>query len=211
MILFLCVSVILGVKKPLEVLNNSKIVVADDVAVVLPITIIASDAPTISVTGVVVFPTSVDDVNLTTLFVVPAKMYEVPEDPSVPLDPEVPDVPVVPLVPSVPEVPLVPVVPEVPLVPSVPEVPLVPSVPEVPDVPEDPDVPSNPLVPDVPSIPEVPDVPDVPDEPDVPLEPDVPDEPSPPAAPSKLVDQLEYVPDPFISNTYSVNSPVDGL
>ena len=202
MILFLCVSVILGVKKPLEVLNNSKIVVADDVAVVLPITIIASDAPTISVTGVVVFPTSVDDVNLTTLFVVPAKMYEVPEDPSVPLDPEVPDVPDIPLDPEVPSVPLVPEVPVVPLEPEVPDVPVVPLVPEVPDVP---------VVPDVPSIPEVPDVPDVPDEPDVPLEPDVPDEPSPPAAPSKLVDQLEYVPVPFISNTYSVNSPVDGL
>ena len=163
MILFLCVSVILGVKKPLEVLYNSKIVVADDVAVVLPITIIASDAPTISVTGVVVFPTSVDDVNLTTLFVVPAKMYEVPEDPSVPLDPEVPEVPDVPLdpdVPSVPEVPLVPVVPEVPLVPEVPVVPEVPLVPVVPEVPLDPDVP---------------------------LEPDVPEDPFPPEAPSKFV------------------------
>ena len=205
MILFLCVSVILGVKKPLEVLNNSKIVVADDVAVVLPITIIASDAPTISVTGVVVFPTSVDDVNLTTLFVVPAKMYEVPEDPSVPLDPEVPEVPDVPLdpeVPSVPEVPLVPVVPDVPLVPDVPVVPEVPLVPLVPVVPE---------VPLVPSVPEVPEVPDVPDVPVVPLDPDVPEEPFPPDAPSKLVVQDANVEEPLISVTLNVKDPLLGL
>ena len=94
--------------------------------------------------------------------------------------------------------PLEPDVPLVPEDPPEPDVPLVPEEPEVPLVPEDPPDPDVPDVPEEPPEPDVPLVPEDPPEPDVPEEPLVPEEPSPPLAPSKLINQLEYVPEPTV-------------
>ena len=94
--------------------------------------------------------------------------------------------------------PLEPDVPLVPEDPPEPDVPLEPEEPEVPLVPEDPPDPDVPDVPEEPPEPDVPLVPEDPPEPDVPEEPLVPEEPSPPLAPSKLINQLEYVPEPTV-------------
>ena len=133
-------------------------------------------------------PTVDDDVNLTTLLLVPDVVIDVPEEPLEPDEPEVPEEPLVPEEPDEPEVPEEPDVPEEPLEPDepdepdVPDEPLEPDVPAVPDEPDEPDVPDEPLEPDVPEEPLEPDVPAVPDEP---LEPDVPDEPEVPAVPDE--------------------------
>jgi hypothetical protein len=89
------------------------------------------------------FATVVADANLTTLFVVPDTVTEVPEEPLEPEEPLVPDEPDDPLEPDVPldpEEPLEPEVPEEPLEPEEPDVPLDPEEPLEPEVPEEPDV-----------------------------------------------------------------------
>ena len=103
-----------------------------------------------------------------------------------------------PLEPDVPLVPEDPPEPDVPLEPEEPPDPEVPDVPLVPEEPPDPEVPLDPDVPEDPPEPEVPEEPEVPLEPEVPEDPLVPEEPSPPLAPSKLINQLEYVPEPTV-------------
>ncbi len=107
------------------------------------------------------FVIPVVDANLTTLFVVPDTVTEVPLVPEEPLEPDVPVLPLEPLVPEEPDVPLVPEEPDVPLVPDEPDVPLVPDEPLEPDVPELPEEPDVPLEPDEPLEPDVPLVPEV--------------------------------------------------
>ena len=131
-------------------------------------------------------PTVDDDVNLTTLLLVPDVVIDVPEEPFDPLEPDVPDEPFDPLEPEVPEEPFDPLEPEVPEEPFDPELPDVPLVPEEPFDPLEPEVPEepfDPLEPDVPAVPDEPEEPLVPDEPFEPLEPDVPDEPFDPLEP----------------------------